>query len=136
MKKISPILTVAALSLVACAPAASGPSAASATTTSATMLDGRTFDVMSDHVPEGMPKQIEIAFANGTFEASPCKAVGLAPIPYTVAADGTFRAERHDPNSDDVWSGRVVGSNVEGRVISKGKDGKVLLDIAFRGQAR
>jgi hypothetical protein len=139
MNKMNKIAAAAlvALSLVACAPGVTAPNTATATTTAAPMLDGRTFDVMGDKVPEGMPKQIQLEFANGSFLASPCKEMGRPPIPYTVAADGTFRAERHDPNTDDVWSGRIVGNNVEGRVVSTNKkDGKVLLDIAFRGQAR
>lgn len=132
------VLSIVALGAVACgpaAPSAAGREVASATTTSAAPLDGRTFIVDGTNVPAGLPTQIDLAFAAGKLDPSPCREQGLPPIAYTLAADGTFRAERRHDGSFDVWSGRVVGDTIEGSLVSQ-KDGKVVMNIPFKGRAR
>jgi hypothetical protein len=120
----------------ACAQDGAPPHTAAAATTSGASLDGRTFDVVGD-VPAGsnLPTKIDVTFARGVLDASPCREQGLPPVPYTVQADGSFYAERRTADGLDTWTGRVVGDQIDGTFVAT-KGGATTMRIPFRGQVR
>lgn len=121
-------LALVSLSAVACSPAENGARPATTTASSAGMgLDGKTYSVVSDKLPDGSTFGTDLTFVGGQLKSSACTQLGYAPGKYESSREGnviTFRAEMKKGAETEVWTGRIDGDAINATVT--GADGKKL----------